>query len=84
MRNRLIDEIMTELSDRNILGDVIQILVTRSSIEELKNDYAEEFEHELKRAGRKVSVADLEEYFGIPLAVSKINGEEKYQLLTKV
>lgn len=84
IETRLIDQITLELLDKNLLGDVAGLNLTREALDELKADYEEEFEAELREVRRKVSVKDLEDHFNLPLVVSALPNGKKYQLLSKI
>jgi DNA-directed RNA polymerase specialized sigma subunit len=71
----LIDEIQTEIRDKNILSE---------SFDELMNDFKEEFAVEYIELGREPSRSDIQDYLGIPIIVQNVNDEEKYYLLTKI
>lgn len=76
---------MTEISDKNILNDIIKIVVTKQGLNKLKIEYHEEFKHELIETVTEISLRTLEDYFGLPLVVSKVEDEGKeYQLFKKI
>lgn len=83
-QNNLIDQIVGEISQKNLLNELCQIALTSDALQELKEEYSEEFKSELFEVKRGVSIKDLEDYFGVPIVVSKLNSDEKYQLLKKV
>lgn len=82
---KLIDEIISEISTRNLLNEITHICITEPGLEKLKEEYYDEFEIELRDSGRQASLKDLEDYFGKPIVVSTIENEGKeYHLLAKV
>lgn len=83
-QNNLIDQIMSEISQKNMLDELCQITLTKDGLEELKLNYTEEFKNELFEVKRGVSIKDLEDYFGVPIVVSTLKPNEKYQLLKKI
>lgn len=83
--SKIIDEIFTEIRDKNILNEIVCISLTKEALQELKDNYTEEFKNEMFESGRKTSVRDLEEYFGVQIVVSTFKEEgKKYVLLTKI
>lgn len=81
---KLIDEIFKEIFEKDILGEIECISVSRESLEQLKKDYAEEFEMEILESGRKVSDHDIKDHFGKPLLVMEQSNGKKYTLLRQV
>lgn len=81
---RLIDEIFTEIFDKDILGEIVCISVSRDALNELKSDYSEEFKAELLESGRSVSESDIKDHFGKSLLVQEQPDGKKYSLLRQV
>lgn len=81
MRERLIDEIVTELRDKNLLGEITHICLTPDSASELMRDYQEEFESEFIEYGRSATLDDVADYFGLGIVKEQSLNGKKYQLL---
>ncbi len=81
---RVIDEIFGEIFEKNILGEINCISLSRETLEQLKADYAEEFEMELLESGRKVSDMDIKEHLGKPLIVMEQTNGKRYTLLRSI
>ena len=82
--NRLIDEIQTEIQDKEILSKISHIVLSVESLDELITDFKEEFQLEYSELGREPSKYDVQEYLNVPIILEHMDGEEKYQLLTKI
>jgi hypothetical protein len=82
--NRLIDEIQSEIKDKNILGEISHICLTDESLQVLIEDFKEEFQVEYEELGRKPTYRDVQEYLNVPIMVQKLNGEKQYSLLKEV
>lgn len=83
---RLIDDIQTDINNKNILFEIEFILLTKASFEELLKDFEEEFEFEYMEIGRSPGKEDVQDYLNIPIIITNsiLREEEKYKLLTKV
>lgn len=81
---RLIDQLVTEINGRNILGEIKYICLNKSSKKQLFLDYEEEFKNEFDELGRQPNLFDVEEYFKMKIIVDDtITESEGYRLLTK-
>lgn len=79
---RLIDQMLLEITEKNLLGDIMTISISKDGIDELLVDYRQEFEYEIMEMGRDVNIKDVEEYFGMPIVINNfMNGNKKYSLL---
>ena len=88
---KLIDEIMLEVLNKNLLGDVRILQITNSAYEQLLSDFKEEFEIEYMDMGRDPSFSDLQDHFNLKILITEFeeNGsnsaeEKRYELLKKV
>ncbi len=80
----LIDVIMTEILDKNLLGEIRYLCVSSKTKAILINDFNEEFAAEYDEMGRKPNKADLEDYFRLKILIDEhLDGDQEYQLLTK-
>lgn len=83
-RVKLIDQIMTEIQDKNILNEVLYICLSSDGVNELIKEFADEFEVEYYDIGREPNKRDVEGYFGKKIVVDeRISEDKKYLLLTK-
>jgi len=82
--DRLIDQIQSEIRNKNILGDISYIVLTENSLDELIDDFREEFLVEYMEIGRDPNKSDVQEYLNIPILIEETNDGKKYNLLTKV
>jgi len=81
---RLIDQLVTEINGRNLLGEIKYICLNKSSKKQLFLDYEEEFKNEFDELGRQPNLFDVEEYFKMKIIVDDtITESEGYRLLTK-
>ena len=82
--NRLIDQIQTEISEKSILYRISHIVLSREGLDELFEDFKEEFIMEYIELGRKPNKDDIRDYLSLPILIQKLSSEEKYYLLTKI
>lgn len=79
--SRLIDRIQYEVQSKNILGEVRYICVSRTAMEELMQDFKEQFVYEYMELGRQPAKDDILEYFNIPILIDDSSRAKKYCLL---
>lgn len=82
--NRLIDQIQSEIKDKNILGEISHICLSKESLKVLIEDFNEEFQVEYKELGRDPTYRDVQEYLNVPILVQTLHGEKQYSLLKEV
>lgn len=76
---RLIDNIINSIMSTDVKG----ILLSTHTMEQLFNDFVDEFSPEYKELGISPTRDDMREYFKIPLIVERHEGQE-YEVLTAV
>lgn len=80
---RLIDIVMTEILDKNLLGEIRYLCVSSKTKAELINDFNEEFAAEYEELGRKPNKGDLEDHFRLKILIDEhLTGNQEYQLLS--
>lgn len=81
---KLIDQIMTEIQDKNILNEVMYICLNSAGLDELVKEYRDEFVVEYYEIGREPNKREIEGYFGKKIVIDEgISKNQKYILLTK-
>ena len=80
---RLIDELSEDIFAKDVLGEIVCISLSKEGLKDLMTDYEEEFQIELIESGRKVSEADLMDYFGKKIIVEEQEAGAKYSLYSK-
>lgn len=82
---KLIDRILTEILNKNRLGEIKHIAVNSNGKKELLKNYEEEFKLEFEEQGRKPNMFDLEDHFGMKIIVDEsIKNSEEYKLFAEV
>lgn len=80
---RLIDVIMTEILDKNLLGEIRYLCVSSKTEQELINDFNEEFAAEYEELGRKPNKRDLQDHLRLKILIDEqLDGDQEYQLLS--
>lgn len=76
--------IMTEILDKNLLGEIKYLCVSSKTKAELMNDFSDEFAAEYEDLGRPPNKADLQEHLRLKIVIDEqLDGDQEYQLLKK-